>query len=86
MAREKATITIDRSKLRQLQDLIGVESMSDAIDVALTQVIRLQQLRQDVAAYRAQPQGADEFALGGIPMTLDLDDDEVDYDALYAAK
>lgn len=83
MARDKATITLDRDKARLAMELSGSTSMSDVIDVALARMIRAEQLRRDVAAYGRQPQDAAELALGDLPVELDLDDADIDYEALY---
>jgi hypothetical protein len=83
MAREKATVTIDRDKLEQARALIRVRTMSDTIDVALDRLIQTEQLRRDVAAYRREPPTADELELTDLPLELDLDDDDVDYEAVY---
>jgi hypothetical protein len=83
MAREKATVTIDREKLEQARALIRVRTLSEAIDVALDRLIRAEQLRRDVAAYAREPLTAEELELADLPLALDLDDDDVDYDALY---
>ena len=53
------------------------------IDIALAAAIRLDRIRQDVAAYRAQPLVEDEMALVAVPPSwADLHDD-TDWDALY---
>ena len=57
--------------------------MSDVIDIALDRLIRSEELRHDVAAYIRQPLDEDELAFADLPVELDLDDDDVDYDALY---
>ncbi|MGH9137799.1 MAG: hypothetical protein ACRD0G_12235 [Acidimicrobiales bacterium] len=57
--------------------------MSEVIDIALDRLIRAEQLRRDVDAYRKIPPTDDERALGEIPVVFDLDDDDVDYDVLY---
>src|SRR5437867_3497208 len=62
MAREKATVTIDRNKLETAKALIRVKSISETIDVALDRLIRAEQLRRAVAAYARQP--FTEVALG----------------------
>jgi hypothetical protein len=82
MAREKATVTIDRDKLERAKALIQVRTMSEAIDVALDRLIRDEQLRRDVAAYAREPLTGDELELVDMPLDLDLDDDDVDYEAL----
>ncbi len=83
MAREKATITLDRAKADTARSLIRAASISETVDVALDRLIRSEQLRRDVAAYANEPPAADELALGDLPVELDLDDAEVDYDAVY---
>ena len=86
MAREKATLTIDRKKLEKARALLRKGTLSDTIDVALDRLIRAEQLRRDVAIYGRQPFGADELAVADLPVELDLDDDEVDYEALYGKR
>ncbi len=81
MARRKATLTIDRAQLLRAQELTGPATMSDAVDLALTRLVRAEELRRDVAAYRSNPPGDGE--LGDLAVTFDLADDDVDYDALY---
>lgn len=60
--------------------------MSDVVDLALERLIRSEQLRHDVAAYRRQEPTQDEIDLGELPVRLDLADDDVDYEALYRAE
>ena len=57
--------------------------MSEVIDVALGRLIRAERLRRDVEAYASQPLTEDELALVDLQPSLDLGDDDVDYDALY---
>jgi len=57
--------------------------MSEVIDVALGRLIRTERLRRDVEAYARQPLTEDELALVDLQPSLDLGDDDVDYDALY---
>jgi len=83
MAREKATVTLDRGKLEEARELIGGKSMSEVIDTALDRLIRTERLRRDVEIYMRRPQSPNEFAVADLAVTLNLDDDEVDYDALY---
>lgn len=81
--RRKATITLDREKVAKAGALIGRRSMSEVVDVALDELIRRAELRRDIAAYARYPPTVDEDALAEIPMRLDLDDDDVDYESLY---
>jgi hypothetical protein len=85
MARDKATVTLDRAKVRDAMDLIGGRSMSEVIDIALDRLIHAEQLRRDVAAYGRAPLSEDELALTDLPLALDLDDEDVDYEALYGS-
>jgi hypothetical protein len=83
MAREKATITVDRAKLEQVRALTGASSASQAIDLALAEVIRIDRVRRDIAAYREQPSTDDEIGLAQQrPQWSDLDDD-TDWEAVY---
>lgn len=41
-------------------------------------------VRRDLAAYERTPPTEEERALGNLPVSLDLGDDDVDFDALYA--
>jgi Bacterial antitoxin of type II TA system, VapB len=83
MAREKATITLDRSKAAEAQRLTGARSTSEVIDIALARLLTVERLRRDVRAYTHQPPTAEELAIGDLPVVFDLDDAEIDYDALY---
>lgn len=83
--RSKATITLDRAKVARAGALVGQTSMSDVVDLALERLIRSEELRRDVAAYTRREPTQDEIDLGELPVRLDLDDDDVDYEALYGA-
>lgn len=83
MAREKATITLDRDKAQLAQQLVGAKSTSAAVDAALDCLIRIQRIRQDIAAYSEQPPTDEELAIAAAGFHGDLYDD-VDWDALYA--
>ncbi len=83
MARQKATVTLDRDKVEEARVLIGGQSMSEVIEVALDRLIRTERLRRDVDAYTRQPQDPAELGVADLAVTLDLDDDEIDYDPLY---
>jgi hypothetical protein len=83
MAREKATITLDRSKAASARALLGVGSTSEAIDVALDQLIHAERLRADIAAYQRTPPTQDEVALASFDDTGGIGDD-TDWEALYA--
>lgn len=83
MARHKATITVDRTKLERVRELTGSRSASGAIDLALDALLREERTRQDVAAYAAQPSTPEEIGLAGRrPGIADLADD-TDWEALY---
>jgi hypothetical protein len=84
MAREKATITVDRSKLQLVRTLTGASSASQAIDIALGELIRLDRLRQDIAAYTAQPPVGDEIGLTVRPPDWSDLADDTDWDAVYS--
>jgi hypothetical protein len=83
MAKEKVTITLDRSKAARARTLVRAGSTSEVIDIALDSLIRVERLRRDVAAYRQVPPTDAEVELGLLAETAALDDD-TDWEALYA--
>jgi hypothetical protein len=81
MAKEKATITVDRAKLSEARAALGVSSASAAIDVALSELIRRYRVLHDVEAYTRTPPTDEEAALSHArPDWSDLADD-TDWDA-----
>jgi hypothetical protein len=81
MAKEKATITVDRAKLSEARAVLGVSSASAAIDVALSQLLHRYRVLHDVEAYARTPPTAEEAALSDVlPDWSDLADD-TDWDA-----
>ena len=84
--REKATITLDRRKAQAAKELVRAKTISEAVDIALERLIRLERLRRDVEAYGQRPPTDDEIALGEMAVELDLADADVDYEALYGKK
>lgn len=83
MAKEKTTITVDRSKVDAVRALTGAGSTSAAIDAALSQLLRSERIRRDVAAYTAGEPTDEELAWAHLPQTgADLADD-TDWAALY---
>jgi hypothetical protein len=86
MAREKATVTLDRAKVDVARSLLRAKSVSETIDVALDRLIRFERLRADVAAYRVAPLDEVELAIADLPVELDMGDEDIDYDALYGKR
>ena len=86
MARQKVTITLDRTKADAARALLGVKSTSETIDVALGRLIRAERLRRDIATYSRLPLESAELAVADLPVELDLDDADVDYDKLYGKR
>lgn len=83
MAKEKATITVDRAKLSQARAMLGVPTASAAIDVALSELIRRRRILHDVEAYTRAPPTVEEAAIGSAsPDWQDLADD-TDWDAAW---
>ena len=83
MAREKATITVDRAKVQVVQSLTGAKSTSQAIDLALSELIRAERLRRDVEAYTAVPPNPEEIALARSPQNWSDLADDTDWSKLY---
>jgi hypothetical protein len=86
MAREKATVTLDRRKIEEARALIGPRSTSAVIDLALERLLRAERLRRDVEAYRGAPLVDDELWNGDLPVELDLGDADIDYDKDYGKR
>jgi hypothetical protein len=83
MAKEKATITIDRAKAALALEVSGAKSTSEVVDLALDQLIRAERLRADIAAYQGVPPTAAELELALLGDTTGLVDD-TDWEQLYA--
>jgi hypothetical protein len=83
MAKDKVTITLDRSKANAARALVGASSTSEVIDIALQRLIRAERKSLDVAAYRRLPptKQEDDLALLGDAQALA---DETDWETLYA--
>ncbi|MHB8294069.1 MAG: type II toxin-antitoxin system VapB family antitoxin [Acidimicrobiales bacterium] len=83
MAREKATITVDRAKLSEARAVLGVSSASAAVDVALSELLHRYRVLRDVEAYTRTPPTDEEAALGhALPDWSDLADN-TDWDAVW---
>lgn len=86
MAKEKVTITLDRAKADAARNLVGAQSTSETIDIALDRLVRVERLDRDIEAYRRTPPTTEERALAARswaapPPPLG---DETDWAALYA--
>jgi len=86
MAREKATVTLDREKANAAKSLVRAKSVSETIDIALDRLIRAERLRRDVSSYTSRPPTDQELAVGNLPVAFDLGDDDVNYDVVYARR
>jgi hypothetical protein len=82
MAKEKATITIDRAKAARAREVSGARSTSEVVDMALDQLIRAERLRSDIAAYQGVPTTEVEIDLALLGDTSGLADD-TDWVQLY---
>lgn len=83
MAKDKVTITLDRSKAADARALVGAASTSEVIDIALDRLIHAERKANDVAAYRRTPPMQIEADLA---LTADLGSlaDETDWETLYS--
>jgi hypothetical protein len=82
MARDKVTITLDRAKAARARALTGSSSTSEVINLALERLIRTEQLRADIAAYRQIPPTDAEIGFGLMGEHSGLADD-TDWPSLY---
>jgi Arc/MetJ family transcription regulator len=81
--RTKTTLTVDRSKLDEARRLTGAPTASAAVDLALSELVRAERLRRDVAAYASVPPTEDEIALARPPIDWSDLADTTDWDAVY---
>lgn len=86
MAKEKATITVDRAKLAEARAALGVSSSSAAIDIALGEVVRRDRLRRDLEAYARTPSTPEEVALSEMGPDWSALADDTDWDAEWPAE
>jgi len=82
MAKDKVTITLDRAKAAAARALVGVDSTSEVIDLALDRLVRAERLRADITAYRRVPPTQAEVDLASLADTTGLADG-TDWEALY---
>jgi hypothetical protein len=82
MAKEKVTITLDRSKADHARKLVAARSTSEIIDLALDRLIKAERLRRDIVAYGQVPPTGPEAAIALLADTSGLAD-ETDWEALY---
>jgi hypothetical protein len=82
MAKQKVTITLDRSKAENARTLVGAASTSEVVDLALDHLIRAERRRRDIAAYRRVPPTRAESEIAALADSALLD--ETDWEALYA--
>jgi hypothetical protein len=84
MARDKVTITVDRSKLEKARALTGATSNSQTIDLALDELVRAERIRRDIAAYELKPPGEEQMALARSRVNRSDLTDETDWETLYS--
>jgi Arc/MetJ family transcription regulator len=82
MAKEKVTITLDRSRVDEVVRLTGAVSTSAAIDLALRHLIKAERLASDLRAYALHPPTAFEKAVGELPQNWSDIADDTDWDAV----
>ena len=82
MAKQKVTITLDRSKAESARSLVGASSTSEVVDLALDHLIRSESRRRDIAAYQRVPPTRAESEIAALADSAPLDD--TDWEALYA--
>lgn len=85
MPRLKTTVSIDEATLHAACELLGRTSTSEVVDIALARLVETQRLLNDIRGYLAAPPTTEELMLAHIPVSFDLDDDDIDYDQFYAA-
>ncbi len=74
---------LDPAKVAAAVELTGASSTSSVIDLALDRLVAVERLRRDIVAYGHERPDENEIALSLLPIVFDLEDGDVDYDALY---
>jgi len=83
MARDKITISLDRTKAEEAARMVGAPSTSAVIDIALDRLLRAERLRRDVDAYRRTPPTPGETAIAALGDSSGVQDG-TDWELLYA--
>ncbi len=82
MAKEKVTITLDRSQVDEVVRLTGATSTSGAIELALRHLIKAERLASDLRAYERQPSTPFEKSLGELSQDWSDIADDTDWEAV----
>ncbi len=83
MAKTKASVSLDPTKVAQARELLGVPSLSEVIDIALERLIVDELDRRHAAGYARQPPDADEEAWAEVRRDPSEIADDVDWAGLY---
>lgn len=83
MTKWKTTISVERSKIDQAQQMTGAGTISATVDIALDRLIRSERLRRDIAAYAATPPTEEEAALATIDPDWSNLTDDTDWESVY---
>jgi len=86
MARSKTTLMIDRAKLDAIRGATGAASASEAVDIAMTQLLRAAHLQRDIEAYSGLAPTDDEIALAAPAADWSDLADDTDWEDLYGAE
>lgn len=81
MVKSKLSVSLDPGKLKQAQALVGADSVSELLDVALARLIEEELERRHVDGYERVPVHQDLATWAALPR--EADPDEVDWAALY---
>ena len=83
MSKTRASVSVDRTKVAQARELLGVSSLSEIIDIALDRLIVDELDRRHAAGYVRQPPDADEDAWAEVRRDPSEIADDVDWAGLY---
>ncbi len=83
MPRTKASVSLDPAKVAQARELLAGRTLSEVIDIALSQLIVGELERRHVAGYLRQPPEHDEDAWAESERDPSGIADDVDWASLY---
>lgn len=86
MAKDKVSVTLDASKVRHARELVGADSVSELLDLALSRLIEEELERRHVDGYVRRPPAADEMAWSQAPRDPAGIADDTDWAGLYGVE
>ncbi|MFN2503528.1 MAG: hypothetical protein ABR540_04730, partial [Acidimicrobiales bacterium] len=83
MAKSKASVSLDATKVEQARELLGTPSLSELIDIALDRLIMQELDRRHAAGYLREPPTEEEASWAAVEREPGGIADDVDWAQLY---